>query len=748
MNEKWISVSQRNKTYQDHHPAIASDGNGNVCCAWSAYEGKNECIYVCIIKDDVKIDLINIYSTEHSCGEPRLVSCSPGVFDLVWLSGDQYETKVYYVRIKEGICSQPKVIQKSEFIMSIDLANDAFGKLFIVYSSITKNNRRVFCHIKDGEVLLGPFDVSQSNYDCMRPKVVNCGHDKMFVVWDEYTNDKGFTVKGCYYDKSDFKSILTIATGQDWKHSPSITADKSGNVYVAWLNVKDIINKDGVIDQLNTIQTARISKDGTIFAISDNQNDHIVALEWGLVPIDQVWGYLGRRRHPMVKMMPDGKLLLMWERKSKWDGGTKITSGTLCGRIWDGFNWSAEFCLQEGKRFYEPDVSGIKQNNMLYLMARESHEISHYDLVMSKIKICERILLNKHTEGWKSVNWKNQIEVTRNKIVCNDVEYTLFWGDLHVHSGLSADAEGEIDELVYYARDKAKLDVCAFQDNDYYNLALTEYEWRINQEFSKRYSLDGKFILLPGFEWTCVEPNGTQNHRSVILNDYHKPLIRYAEQYGDVMQKLDEYVKHYGAILHPHHAEWTLYDNTADVANVEVCSGWAQYINESENIHEHLLKGRVFGFIAGSDYHRRNPGVGGALTGIYAKELSLHSILEALLARRCFATDGNRTVINFWINDSFMGECIESNINPIIRIHVESKNMIKNVRLIRDGKVIQTFKCNGKNVDIEYIDSNIRSGKHFYYVTSESDASWCHLKSNIAPAAGPWCWSSPIWVNI
>ena len=54
----------------------------------------------------------------------------------------------------------------------------------------------------------------------------------------------------------------------------------------------------------------------------------------------------------------------------------------------------------------------------------------------------------------------------------------LFWADTHCHSVLSADAEGELDELAAFGRDIAGLDIMAIVDNDYYPYkALTGAEW-------------------------------------------------------------------------------------------------------------------------------------------------------------------------------------------------------------------------------------------------------------------------------
>ena len=104
--------------------------------------------------------------------------------------------------------------------------------------------------------------------------------------------------------------------------------------------------------------------------------------------------------------------------------------------------------------------------------------------------------------GWKPIELPVVDELTdRQQIQISDETYQLYWADMHCHSGLTADAEGEHDELTHYARHRSKLDVVVFTNNDFiYDVPLTEYEFAMGNFFARAYNRPGEFLSLPGYE--------------------------------------------------------------------------------------------------------------------------------------------------------------------------------------------------------------------------------------------------------
>ena len=108
--------------------------------------------------------------------------------------------------------------------------------------------------------------------------------------------------------------------------------------------------------------------------------------------------------------------------------------------------------------------------------------------------------------------WRSEA-APRRQITSQGKTWRLYWADMHCHNGLTADAEGEPDEMHFYARDRAKLDVVVFTNNDFYNVPLDAVRLSTRQlvcedVFSKpRFAPETRSSLCPGFEWTSRIPS-------------------------------------------------------------------------------------------------------------------------------------------------------------------------------------------------------------------------------------------------
>jgi len=161
-----------------------------------------------------------------------------------------------------------------------------------------------------------------------------------------------------------------------------------------------------------------------------------------------------------------------------------------------------------------------------------------------------------------------------------------------------------------------------------------------------------------------------------------------------------------------------------------------------------LKKGHKFGFIGASDDHRYIPGHGGALTGIYAKELTRQGLFEALKARRNFATTGSRIIIEFRVSGHFMGEEFSTQEHPRIFVHAIGETPIISLSIYRNSALIYSTTHNRKEVVLNFIDKEINRGSYFYYVRVKQRGTLQKYPHNISQARGNLGWSSPVWVNL
>jgi len=515
----------------------------------------------------------------------------------------------------------------------------------------------------------------------------------------------------------------------------------------------DVENADGVVDQHNYVVVACEGEDGWV-------SERVADLAYGLLPRAGVWGYPGERRHPY--MVPDdrGGVWVLWERKEPHDGSTTVCAGALIGRRFVEGSWLAPVRIIEGAYMgYAPDRAGVIDGRLLVATQRgvpyTQPGRGEVVLLSASLDDCSVQPADEGFDGWTRVNLaaREYFAPAEREMVLDGEEYRLLFGDPHSHTGLSEDVEGDLVEMLSYARDKAQVDFVATTDNDYiYGGRLSDAGWRRTMEETERWSEDGRFIAIPAYEWTQAKwgPCAPQ-HRSILFGSYDQPMLRWADagigQSHDAFDALVSWIESTNGIMNTQHANFLLSRSERE-ANMEVICGWADYINKSECFHEHLDRGFRSGFVGTSDGHRRTPGLGGGLTGLWVKDFTLAGIIEAMGARRCYATAGSRMGLRFWVDGVFMGgeipagELGDSAVH-VAKVIVDAPREVVLVEVFGDGEVVASAADLGRRFELEFADLPACG---WYYVKVTMVGEFPEYPSNIAPADGPWGWSSPVFV--
>ena len=534
-----------------------------------------------------------------------------------------------------------------------------------------------------------------------------------------------------------------------------------------------MIGGEGAITQWHTLDVA--VRDGDHWRMLREKDGSAAAtLTHGLIaPMEPepvaTGGYMGRRRHPML-LEDDDAIWLLWERKSDHRGRTPAATGELIGRRFHNGRWQEPVVLHQGYVDYHLASPARAENGKFLLVAsdlpRKGRRIYH--LIAGD--------LNKSTEfhqddwpGWRPVELPfAERGDRRHEIRVGDSAYRLYWGDLHCHSGLTADAEGEPDELLHYARDRARLDVVVMTQNDHiYDSFLTEGEFGLDHFLANAFTREGRFLVLPGFEWTSRVPKSPEvprsdpanwtypywrgsypNHRTVIYPPAGGPVVRHPEVENDI-QRLNDAVLAAGGVTLTQHPTWDLTGHPVEVG-VEVCSGWGIYIQNPERVHRALDEGYRFALVGNGDSHRRNPGLCGGLTGIYAESLTADAVLDALRNRRVYATNGSRIVLESWANGSFMGDDVHAaGGNVEITLSVIGTKPILTATLIRDGEELTTFQGDGtRQLKVTRRDTQLSPGTHWYYWRVAQEGTSPRYPGNVKVARGHLAWSTPHWVIV
>jgi len=177
-----------------------------------------------------------------------------------------------------------------------------------------------------------------------------------------------------------------------------------------------------------------------------------------------------------------------------------------------------------------------------------------------------------------------------------------------------------------------------------------------------------------------------------------------------------------------------------------------------------LKAGAKFGFVGSSDSHRSVPGLGGALTGIFATELTPAALFDAYRRRRTVATQGFPLFVDFRAGGVFIGGEATVSTPPVIRATVETPDPIEFVELIRDGVALERFEPNATTCEVATTDTAVGTGEHFYFLriklvgdpsfnmpagtslgAHSSDSRYPH---NLARARGVFAWTSPVWLTL
>ena len=619
-----------------------------------------------------------------------------------------------------------------------------------------------------------PVTISRPKHDSFRLALVESKGD-VWAFWDQY-DDLRYSVCARQL-KNPHGPIETVspptpATVRCLTAKPLAT--ESG-LFVTWLKLQDAIGGDGVIDMIHTAHVS-VRRKGKWELVRDEQgNDEGAAMLNGLLPDlrpnkGYPSGYAGKRRHPMLLAGPDQSWLI-WERKSKHGGSGTKTYGQLLGRPFKDGQWGKIRLLYDKLIDYSLTQPALIRDGKFTVTGsklprgwmRPHHRVT-IDLIVAK-----PIERDDWRKQFKEVDLPTIATTKRHSVQANGKTYKLYWADLHCHSGLTGDAEGEPDEIILYGRDRAKLDVMVLQDNDdVHGCLLTEGEYYMGMLHSQRYTRSGSFIALPGYEWTQRKTRpgypfdswksvyeqsmrgSYPNHRTVIYPSSGGPIVRYPEVGGNY-EAMTRTVEKYGGIVNSQHRTFDITDSPAE-ANMEVTSCWGIYIqNVPKKFHGELDSGRRLGFVGCSDSHRRNPGLCGGLTGIYAEELTDEAVLRALREHRCFASNGSKIVVDSRLEGRLSDRPLTTKTTDLnLDLHaIGTRPIVSAILVTNQGKRIHTVKGNGTpELKNRHRVKDLSPGDHWFYWEIRQEGSSRQYTGNISIGQGSLAWSSPHFVTI
>jgi len=250
------------------------------------------------------------------------------------------------------------------------------------------------------------------------------------------------------------------------------------------------------------------------------------------------------------------------------------------------------------------------------------------------------------------------------RIVAAEAPLVHYWADTHGQSNETL-GTNSAREYFLFGRDRAHLDVMGHQANDF---QITGAFWRELNELTRAYDVPGRFVCIPGYEWSANTAVG--GDRNVHYRHEGEPIYRSSHaQIADARDIGDE-----ANDAHTAHDLFTrlagkdcvvaahvggryadvkfAHDGVLETA-VEVHSAWGTF---EWILHDAFDKNYRIGILANSDGHKGRPGAcypgasffgaQGGLTCFLAERLDRDAIFTAMRARRHYATTGNRAFIH------------------------------------------------------------------------------------------------------
>jgi len=342
-----------------------------------------------------------------------------------------------------------------------------------------------------------------------------------------------------------------------------------------------------------------------------------------------------------------------------------------------------------------------------------SEWIGTLDSRMVPNQTCDLMIVtdNKRVKAAQSVKVANPLRV--------------FFADLHSHTQYS---DGMLLPKVAhdYARHQAKLDVFSLMDH---LEQIDDTEWADIRFVAERATEEGKFVSIPGLEWTkkightCIFDPKTR-HWPKELPAFYEAVAR-----AGVVVKFNHPGD--GSGVFNGMAFSKVGDRALQLMEV-------RRDKEEQAFIRALDQGWHIAPDGSDDTHSANWGNVRSWTGMLMPGLSRRNVMHALKQRRCYSSLDRNCRLHFSVNDAPMGDIIDLGACRTVELDVwinepDAHDDIAKVEIFDNGKIIKS-KQFGVPSQRWTIDLSSVIGDHYYF-------------AKVTQTDGNMLWSAPVWVR-
>lgn len=257
----------------------------------------------------------------------------------------------------------------------------------------------------------------------------------------------------------------------------------------------------------------------------------------------------------------------------------------------------------------------------------------------------------------------------------SEVEYSIFYGIPHAHTGLST-GKGSPLEAFIYAKEKG-LDFLII--TDHIEDLKKDHKWnKLCEDCKVAKEKIEKFLPIIGYE--------VRLQNKIHINVIEPKTLLYREYYDfDTIVDHAAYENSIIALNHPSFdIEGILLNNKShkNVQLIEVANGLfrgGRYKSYDDIYYNILDKGMKLGVLNSQDNHGKNWGDNENVTAVVARSLRKEDILEALKERRTYSTECRGVYIKFALNEKWMGSSVKVKKGEELKFKIRVSSPLHNI---------------------------------------------------------------------
>jgi hypothetical protein len=269
--------------------------------------------------------------------------------------------------------------------------------------------------------------------------------------------------------------------------------------------------------------------------------------------------------------------------------------------------------------------------------------------------------------------------VLSNPVRVTDDPRGPYWGDIHFHNYPSVDAMGNTPYV--YAREVSCLDFAGAAEHGAGGLPA---HWAQTKQWVQQNHRPGEFVTILALESGMSFMEKGRPH----INIYHyadDAEALYGTDNGNTDTKKDllmQYLDDHKVIAQTHHSGWGFdmrmrYPDEMKLIEIYSMHGQSEYYNEETPLsmgHQRHRQGGLDGpyyardawalgkrwyCMGSSDNHFGQAGVHyNSVAAVYSDTLTRHGILDAIGSGSCYATTGERIILDIQVNGAAMGSVL------------------------------------------------------------------------------------------